>query len=236
MSRYSEARAAGLCGACQHRPAAVGPLCAECKKKRDEGLALLLKQGLCPRCKGRLADGKTECPSCLERSRKRSADRTARLKAGGKCIRCGKDGGYRLCDVCRLDKNETDRRRRLVLKTRGICTTCGKRQALPEKTLCPECLESKADRYVISRGDPEVIAASKKRSLAHRAKRIANGQCYRCGSPKLYRKLKTCKACTEKHRIRNRIRKSTKKMDKRAEKFWARKDRFKKTTTDESAA
>lgn len=238
MSRYSEARAAGLCGACLHSPAVDGPLCAECRRKKDERRAGFLRLGLCPRCKGKLYDGKSECPSCLEKSRARSAARVQRHKAEGKCIRCGKDGGYRLCDTCGADKNETDRQRREVLKLRGICMTCGVRQAIPDRTQCPECLEAKAEHYAEERKDPEVVAASRKRSSEHRAKRIANGQCYRCGSPTLFRGLKTCKDCTEKHRLKNRMRKFAKKMVRRTEKFWAAKDRFKKKkpASDESAA
>lgn len=189
---------------------------------------MLLRAGLCPRCKRPLTDGYAECDVCLAKSRERTAGLIAKRREAGQCVKCGADGYKYLCAPCREDKNARNRKRREILRRRGYCQSCAQGPAVPERTQCAKCLERHANRYREERKDPNLIAEARARSKAHRNKRIAEGKCYRCGTPKLYKKLKTCEGCTEKHRVRNKIQAAKKNSERKFENTWAQKDKKKK--------
>lgn len=75
---------------------------------------------------------------------------------------------------------EYQRRRRALLKSRGLCTVCGHIPPAPNRTLCTSCAK-----------------ANKVRVMRHYNKRKAQSLCVRCGKPVVSGKAQ-CQVCARK--------------------------------------
>ena len=127
------------------------------------------QNGICTICQKAEADkGYATCTKCRENVRNERRKQREYLAKIGLCTECGKKPAFykhRLCPDCiekRLqycseyapiyrqnnkDKyRATNRKRYHKLKSMGICTKCGQRQAAKNRTLCVECLAKEKRR------------------------------------------------------------------------------------------
>ncbi len=76
-----------------------------------------------------------------------------KLIAAGRCATCaelrGKEGTSRLCRGCADRASESQKRRRVRLKSAGLCVHCGKRSA-STKTTCDVCRQPKLKYALVS--------------------------------------------------------------------------------------
>ena len=131
-------------------------------------------------------------------------------KEAGLCVRCGKPAMECKvhCESCieKINSYRKKNRERLVselkkrfeyLKSVGICTKCGKNQALPGRNYCAECKQYQHEYNVTYRY---------KRYLALKNK----GICTRCGVAEARPGKTLCEICFIKERTRDRIRHANK--------------------------
>lgn len=88
--------------------------------------------------------------------------------------------------------------RREFLKARGICVKCGQRDAIPEKTLCPDCREKNNQKRRKKKDKPipgAWYARQCERAKELRKARIAEGICVKCGKEKASPEAQYCHKC-----------------------------------------
>lgn len=86
-------------------------------------------------------------------------------------------------------------------KEHGICTCCGKQDAIPGRTMCDDCLGLKRAENKERRKSPKVQDAMQAYRKRHWQERLEQGLCPRCGKP-LYAGHKLCYECVLKNRRR----------------------------------
>lgn len=126
-------------------------------------------RGLCADCHGRDAytlAGRSRCAACTEkirtlkqRYRNENRERLARsnhdwyyrMKAEGRCVKCGREveepSHYTTCAMCRAKQRAEDAERRLasgkipkaIAADCGVCGICNRRPAMEGRKTCPEC-------------------------------------------------------------------------------------------------
>jgi len=160
----------GLCINCGKSLDSEGIHCISCRKRINrevrETRHWYQDNGICPRCrKVSLMRGGKACPECNAEF----ANRTARIRERN-----------------REEYNEKQRMTHKniynIRKEQGICTRCGKRKAIPEKTKCGICLDKDAKAH--------------RKCGISRNERPSYGLCYICGKP-LDREGRICKKCAE---------------------------------------
>ena len=219
--RTAERKAAGLCVTCGKRPPAPGRTgCDPCAaKKRPAYRARYRRQtaervarGLCPKCgKREPAPERSQCAPCLEKDAAANRARDARLRAAGI--------PRRDMEKARAYERERSRRQNAERKAAGICTSCGKAPARPERTTCEPCAEQHRDRdrarHARARAeglpyggrDPEAKRrAGRKRSQRRREARSEAGLCTRCGLVPPAEGRTMCEPCREDRRAAKRAR------------------------------
>ena len=212
-------RAKGLCVTCGKRPPTPGRTrCEPCAAKKRPGdrarhrrrTAERVALGLCPKCGKRPpAPERSQCEPCLEKDAAAGRARDARLRAAGLPRR----------DPAREREygRERTRRQTEARRAEGLCTACGKTQAVPGRASCEPCLEKRRawDRAKYAAGkaagklyggaDPE----SRRRAARARSKRRMKawreaGLCHRCGEPPAVEGGAICTPCREKLREKAR--------------------------------
>ncbi len=165
--------------------------------------AARIEAGLCVRC------GRTEplperrlCAPCNEKRNAASRARDARLRAARKPRR----------DPERAKQYERERCRRVYAErvATGLCTKCGRAEAVPERTTCEPCAEQHRardrDRYERAKEqgipyggrNPEARRrAGRKRSRRRSEARKAAGVCIRCGNAPPEEGRSMCEPCRE---------------------------------------
>ena len=129
-------------------------------------------RGVCPKCgRGSPAPGRSQCESCLEKSRAAERARYAKARAGGAAY------GGRSPESRRRMARERMRKRRRERLEAGLCTACGERKPAEGAAVCEPCRE--------------VRRASEKKLYE---KRRASGLCGRCGT-EVIDKASTCASC-----------------------------------------
>ena len=119
------------------------------------------RTGECIHCPEKAIDKSVLCAACLKKSRDATRKSVAKRIEAVLCLHCGKKndsrGGQVMCTSCRVGyfKERYEER-----KSKGVCTSCGKRKAKPRKTKCTKCTEKKK---------------------MYRERMIENGICLNCG-------------------------------------------------------
>lgn len=112
------------------------------------------RMGVCPRCKEK-SEKTVLCKRCSEIANEYTKAHRRMLVSIGICPVCRKEslhGNNKQCDSCRMTDCETvkkyrrklNRKQKSLYKQRskdGICTRCGKSEALSGKKKCQICLE-----------------------------------------------------------------------------------------------
>ncbi len=176
--RTAERRAAGLCLRCGKRPPALErTVCAPCGEKRN-------RAGRARDARLRAEDKPRRDPEKARASgREHGRRRTARLVAGGLCVRCGtvpSEPDRRLCEPCAEKRREADRAR--YAEARAAGKLYGGRD--------PEAKRRSAR------------AGSRKRDSARRE----TGLCTRCGRRPPVEGGSTCGPCREARQAAERER------------------------------
>lgn len=153
-----------------------------------ENRKYFLDRGYCPTCHGKrkVEPGRKQCAVCLEIKRNREKRRADRLRAEGRCSRCGApmgDDTHATCEKCRqYSQKYTDKGNERLKsiyhdrKNHGLCVRCGSGWVHAGRSLCPKCLE--LCRQENKRYDPD---GQKRRERI--ARRRAEGLCIDCGKP-----------------------------------------------------
>ena len=139
--------------------------CPTCIKKAADRKKNRIKAGFCWKCgEGRPKEGATRCTKCLRAAKKTSQKSSIRLRAEGKCLRCGKESDrkadgtfYAYCDDCRERKRmdnatiystkaaRAKKNRYQRLHRKGLCVICGSNEAYEKDgktyTRCKECID-----------------------------------------------------------------------------------------------
>lgn len=92
------------------------------------------------------------------KSSEQAKQRRERLKAEGRCTRCGRITeveGQTLCQSCAEDQKKATQRLREKKRARGECMFCSS-PALPGRVLCERCLERNRRNYYKRRDGSEV--------------------------------------------------------------------------------
>lgn len=154
-------REAGLCGCGRPRVEARSH-CARCFAKHLAGLTERRRTrraaGVCIECGGYSA-GKKRCPEHTAQAKVWEVTGRLRRQAAGLCSECRNPAEP---DRKRCKKHGADARRRYeargakgpaamkalreARKAAGLCITCGKVPAAPERVRCAECAEAHAAR------------------------------------------------------------------------------------------
>lgn len=166
--------------------------------------------GLCPTCGKRPpAEGRSVCGGCAEKRNRASRARDARLREAGLPRR----------DPERARAYERERFRREAADRRaaGTCTRCGRAPAMPERSMCEDCLEKRraADRALYEAGKAagmlyggKSVEGKRKCARAASAKRrkarIAAWTCTRCGRRPPVEGSTTCEPCRVSRRASER--------------------------------
>lgn len=140
-------------------------------ERERESYWFFKKHGLCARCgKVSVFENETFCPEC----------RVKRLEGAERYQK--KHYRKHRENVSRCNKKRVEK-----LKEQGMCVTCGKRKAVPGKTLCEICLMKKRDDYRKRNG-----------YQIPRHERKSYGLCYICGKELEDKNRNICKDCTER--------------------------------------
>lgn len=101
----------------------------------------------------------------------------ARYKEEKRCRSCGKTAqeNRSICWIC----SEKQRKRKKKLKAEGLCTCCGRSEAILGKTRCITCATVDSNRF---------------------AERKASGICARCGKSDRIPGRTVCPACLDRHK------------------------------------
>ena len=169
-----------------------------------------IARSLCPRCgDGPPASGRGVCDPCGAKRNKASRARDARLRAEGKPRR----------DPDRMRSYERKRSRREIAarSAEGLCTRCGKADAVPDRASCKSCLEKRraADRARYARGKAAGLpygganADAKRRSGRDKSRRRQKarrdaGLCIRCGQHPPAGGGTTCTPCRDRRQAAER--------------------------------
>lgn len=168
---------------------------ATAQKERSRKCYLSRKEsGLCPRCGSILDRDGHYCNECLVKVRIYYRESRNFYREQHVCTECGKvkvPESEKTCPECRAkryehrkpltyyQKNSYGERFRNQQKNlyqqrkeQGICTRCGKRNAMPNKAKCGICLEKDAEAHRRKRFDAPNIKEYRKE----------NHLCYYCGS------------------------------------------------------
>lgn len=219
--RSAEREAQGLCQGCgKAEPAPGRTRCEPCLEKRRAAdrerhhrrTAERLAAGMCPRCGKREPEpGLANCSPCNERQTAASRARDSRLRAEGRPTR----------DPERANAYQRERKRRLHAgrAAAGICTRCGRAQALSGGSACEPCAEkrrahdrvrharAKAQGLAYGGRDPETKRqAGRKHSRKRSEARKAAGLCIRCGKVPAAPDRSMCEPCRENRRQARRER------------------------------
>ena len=214
-------RAKGLCVKCGKRPPEPGRTrcepCAEKQRAADleryhRRTAERVAAGMCPKCGKRPpAPERSQCEPCLEKDAAAGRARDARLRAAGVPRR----------DPVKTREYERERTRRQTgaRRAEGLCTACGKTQAVPGRAFCGPCLEKRRawDRAKYAAGkaagkpyggaDPEARRRAARARGARRRKAWREaGLCHRCGRVPPEEGRAKCEPCREDRRAANRAR------------------------------
>ena len=150
--------------------------------------------------------------------------RTARRRAKGLCLKCGKrpPAPHRSqCEPCAEKRRPADRarhhRRSAERAAQGLCPKCGKRPLAPDRTMCGPCgaKRNRASRARdarlraagMPRRDPERAKLyERERSRRKAEERRAAGLCVRCGKAPADSGRTVCGPCGETRRTSERAR------------------------------
>ena len=167
--RRERFKAAGKCVLCgKRKPAAGMSVCPTCRRKakrrRDKLVAKQLAEGMCSSCLKRPPKpGLKTCQRCLDmatrnriknldsvlsRQRRNQKRRSARNKAKGICVTCGKRRAAKGRVHCRPCLDISNGRQRGVAKdciARGICPRCRKRPSAEGIQMCQPCRDAWAE-------------------------------------------------------------------------------------------
>jgi hypothetical protein len=204
---YARRIAAGLCGRCGEQAREGLTLCQTCADEQAAQKANLQRARLCVRCKGKTLPGVSYCATCRELMSKTAIAKAADRFAAGLCIHCGEKRDRettQICTKCAAVQATYKQNRRNRLKADGICVQCGKRPAVPDRTRCFEC-SSKVNDYGRSHADLQTIRV---RSKERREEAKKNGICFKCFKAKAIHGQKQCKNCSEKGKIRSKIKRA----------------------------
>lgn len=133
-------------------------------KYMKETRAFFRKNEMCTQCGSKDAftmNGRSMCAECIEKRREymsdyraknrekmREYDRnlTARRKASGICVKCGRDMNgdkdHVSCEYCRAKDAARQREKRATIRwLDGVCYHCASEPVIPGKRLCQSCYE-----------------------------------------------------------------------------------------------
>ena len=174
---YQKRKENGLCVRCGKPLDRKGAYCSKCVKYVSEytrkNREFYRKHNLCPECgKNELFGEEKTCPECRAKAQSRRDNYTEEQKE--KYI-------YKFYD----SHNKKSRNKYRERIEKGICTRCGKRNAVPGKRKCAICQEKENEQK-----------RQKNSNGIRRSERPKYKLCYLCGK-ELDRDFGLCKKCAE---------------------------------------
>ena len=165
--------------------------------------------GLCVNCgKEKPKDNFVCCEKCKEKQKIYQRETREYYRSLGICSRCGKNklfGNEKECLECSAKMYEVNMRSRekrnfdtsewykkdiAILKEKGLCRSCRKKQVKEGHTYCEVCLIKKRERA-------REYRAKNTNSGISRSERPSYGLCYFCGD-KIDREGKVCVSCANR--------------------------------------